>query len=112
MHERYRVPHHAELAVGAVVIAVVALADVRGAIGFSSFAVLLYYAIANASALTLDAGERRWPRSIPALGVVGCLVLAFTLPLSSVVAGATVVGAGALTYAARRAVAAWRSPAR
>jgi APA family basic amino acid/polyamine antiporter len=32
---------------------VAAVVDVRGAIGFSSFAVLLYYAIANASAWTL-----------------------------------------------------------
>jgi APA family basic amino acid/polyamine antiporter len=109
VHERYKVPHHAELAVGAVVVAVVALADVRGAIGFSSFAVLLYYAIANASALTLGPGERRWPRFVPALGVAGCLVLAFTLPVSSVAAGAAVVAAGALTYAVRGAAAGWRS---
>ncbi len=53
VHPRYQVPHHAELAVGAVVVVVVLLADVRSAIGFSSFAVLAYYAIANASALTV-----------------------------------------------------------
>ena len=49
----------------------------RGAIGFSSFAVLLYYAIANASAWTLGR------RIIPAVGLVGCLVLAFVLPVLS-----------------------------
>ena len=36
VHPRHRVPHHAELAVGAVVMAVVLVADVRSAIGFSS----------------------------------------------------------------------------
>ena len=46
-------------------------------IGFSSFAVLLYYAIANASAWTLGR------RIIPAVGLVGCLVLAFVLPVLS-----------------------------
>ena len=36
VHPVHRVPHRAELAVAAVVIVVVALADVRSAIGFSS----------------------------------------------------------------------------
>ena len=34
-------------------------ADLRTAIGFSSFTVLGYYAIANASAWTLSRSERR-----------------------------------------------------
>src|SRR6185312_11345265 len=59
VHPRSRVPHRAELAAGALTIIVVAVTDVRDAIGFSSFAVLVYYAIANASALTLAAHERR-----------------------------------------------------
>jgi len=72
---RGRVPLRAELTVGAIVVAATLLADLRGAIGFSSFCVLLYYAIANASALTLDDGRR----TLPALGLAGCLVLAATL---------------------------------
>ena len=96
VHPRFGSPHRAELAVGVVVAVVAAVVDVRGAIGFSSFAVLLYYAIANASAWTLGA------RVIPALGLAGCLVLAFALPLSSVLIGAGVVVIGAVLYAVRR----------
>jgi len=95
--------HRAELAIGALVVAVVLVADVRGAIGFSSFAVLVYYAVANASALTLARGERRRPRALAAFGVLGCVVLAVTLPLGSVLAGAAVLAVGAAGYAARRA---------
>jgi APA family basic amino acid/polyamine antiporter len=73
VHPRYGVPHRAELA--AVVIVLVATIDLRGAIGFSSFAVLGYYAIANASALTLTREEHRPARWIPALGVARCVVL-------------------------------------
>ncbi|MEU4421736.1 APC family permease [Actinoplanes sp. NPDC024001] len=109
VHPRFQVPHHAELAVGAVVATVAAVADVRSAIGFSSFAVLVYYAVANASAWTLRPGEGRPVRLIPALGLTGCLVLAFALPLPSVIAGASVLAAGALAYGARRA---FRGPAR
>lgn len=96
IHPRFGVPHRAELAVGVVVAAVAAFADVRGAIGFSSFAVLAYYAVANASAWTLGR------RVIPAVGLVGCLMLAFALPVGSVVAGAAVLALGALLYAVRR----------
>jgi APA family basic amino acid/polyamine antiporter len=93
VHERRRVPHRAELLVGAIVVIVAATADIRNAIGFSSFCVLFYYAVANASALTL---RRRL--LVPAAGVVGCLVLAFTLPLTSVAVGAAAIAAAALLY--------------
>ncbi len=96
VHPRFGSPYRAELVVGVVVAAVSAVVDVRGAIGFSSFAVLLYYAIANASAWTLGA------RVIPAVGLTGCLLLAFSLPITSVLVGAGVVLVGALVYGVRR----------
>ncbi|WP_029118167.1 APC family permease [Mycobacterium sp. URHB0044] len=92
VHPRFSTPHRAEIAVGVVVAVVAAVVDVRGAIGFSSFAVLLYYAIANASAMTLRG------KVIPVIGLVGCVVLAFSLPLSSVLTGAAVVAIGAVAY--------------
>lgn len=98
VHPRFQVPHHAELAVGAVVAVVAATADVRGAIGFSSFGVLVYYAVANASAWTLGSRER----VLAGGGLAGCLALAFALPPSSVVAGAAVLALGAAVYAVRR----------
>ncbi|MBF6345056.1 amino acid permease [Nocardia cyriacigeorgica] len=102
VHPRTGVPHHAEIAVGAVVALAAATADLRAAIGFSSFGVLLYYAIANASAWTLTRAEGRPPRAVPAVGLIGCLLLAFTLPAESVVAGAVVAAVGAAVYLLRR----------
>jgi APA family basic amino acid/polyamine antiporter len=84
------------------VVVIAAVADVRGAIGFSSFGVLVYYAIANASAWTLPGPVRRWLRPVAALGLVGCLVLAVTLPVASVVAGTAVLLAGLITRGVRR----------
>ncbi len=94
VHPRYRVPHHAEAALAFVVILLVLTLDLRGVIGFSSFGVLMYYAIANAAAFTQPAGQRHWPRGLQALGLVGCLLLAATLPWQSVIAGLTVLCAG------------------
>ncbi|MFE1407166.1 APC family permease [Streptomyces sp. NPDC058770] len=104
VHPRFKVPHRAELLVGAVVAVVAATADVRGAIGFSSFGVLVYYAIANASAWSLAPDEGRPHLLIPAVGLAGCLALAFALPWASVISGAAVLAAGALVYAARRSM--------
>jgi APA family basic amino acid/polyamine antiporter len=87
VHLRHRVPHRAELALGALVIAIVSLADIRSAIGFSSLGVLVYYAIANASAWTLTT-RTRLRRPIAALGFGGCLLLAAMLPPGSVITGA------------------------
>jgi APA family basic amino acid/polyamine antiporter len=94
VHPRYRVPHHAEIALAVVVSALVATVDLRGVIGFSSFGVLIYYAIANASAFTQPADQRRWPRWLNLLGATGCLILVATLPWQSVVAGVAMFAIG------------------
>ncbi|WP_338598014.1 APC family permease [Saccharopolyspora sp. SCSIO 74807] len=96
VHPRRRVPHHAEVVVAAIVVVLVLTTDLRGAIGFSSFGVLVYYAIANAAAFTQPAQQRRWPRAINVLGLSGCLTLAATLPVASVLAGLVVFAAGLL----------------
>jgi basic amino acid/polyamine antiporter, APA family len=100
VHPRHGVPHRAEVAVGLVVAVLVATVDLRGAIGFSSFAVLTYYAIANASALTLPGPARS--RVVPAAGLAGCALLAVSLPWPSVAAGAGVLAVGMLRWVVRR----------
>ncbi|GAB3350045.1 APC family permease [Amycolatopsis echigonensis] len=94
VHPRFRVPHHAEFALAVVVSVLVLTADLRGVIGFSSFGVLVYYALANLSAFTQQPPDRRWPRWLQILGLAGCLVLATTLPWPSIVAGAAVFAVG------------------
>jgi basic amino acid/polyamine antiporter, APA family len=91
VHPRYRVPHHAELALGMIVCILVATVDLRGVIGFSSFGVLIYYAIANAAAYTLPASRSR---VLNVCGLAGCLLLVATLPWESVVAGLVVFAIG------------------
>jgi basic amino acid/polyamine antiporter, APA family len=86
VHPRHRVPHHAEIALGVVICILASTVDLRGVIGFSSFGVLIYYAIANAAAYTLpDAGRRNRIRDVG--GVAGCLLLVATLPWQSAAAG-------------------------
>lgn len=105
VHPRFRVPHRAELLIGAVVAILAAATDLRDAIGFSSFAVLIYYAIANASAFTLGPDEGRPHRAVPVIGLLGCVVLAFAMPLWSVLSGVAVLGLGVAAYLIRRLIA-------
>lgn len=62
---------------GAIIGALVLSGDVVFTWSFSAFTVLIYYAITNLSALMLPNELRLYPRFIPALGLLGCLLLAF-----------------------------------
>jgi APA family basic amino acid/polyamine antiporter len=94
VHERHQVPHHAEVAVAALVCVLILFADLRGVIGFSSFGVLLYYLIANVAAYTQRSERRRFPRLLQIIGVLGCGTLVLTLPLRAVLTGALVYVVG------------------
>lgn len=94
VHPRFAVPHRAEVVVAVVVCALVLTVDLRGAIGFSSFGVLLYYAVANAAAVTQTGAWRLSPRALQVAGLAGCLVLAATLPTTAVLGGLLVLAAG------------------
>ncbi|MEF3403432.1 APC family permease [Agromyces sp. CCNWLW203] len=104
IHPRFQVPHVAEIAVAIAVIVLVATVDLRGAIGFSSFGVLLYYLVANVAAITQPRSERRVPRALSAAGAIGCLVLVATLPPVSIVAGIAVLAIGGAYRIIARAV--------
>jgi basic amino acid/polyamine antiporter, APA family len=102
---RHPVPVAAELAVAAVVVLLLLTTDVLTVVGFSSFGVLLYYAVTNAAAFTLRDRPRHAPKWLNAAGLAGCLVLAFTLPPAPAFGMAAVMAAG---LAGRAAVLAFR----
>ncbi len=87
-------PLRAELTVAAVVIALVLTIDITSSIAVSGVAVLTYYAITNAAALTLTREERRWPRGIAVVGFLGCVVLVAALPASALLGGSLAIAAG------------------
>ena len=94
VHPKYQIPHHAEIALAVVVSVLVLTVDLRGAIGFSSFGVLVYYLIANAAAFTQESSQRRFPRALQIVGALGCVVLVATLPPVSIAIGLGVLVLG------------------
>jgi APA family basic amino acid/polyamine antiporter len=105
VHPASRVPHRAEVAVAVAVLLQVSFGDIRSAIGFSSVTVLVYYAIANTSALTLGRDpRRRLPgRMLAALGLIGCVGLSVSLPWHTTLTGFGVLAVGAAGYWLRHA---------
>ncbi|MGV8969279.1 MAG: APC family permease [Microbacteriaceae bacterium] len=94
VHPRFAVPHRAEVALAVVVSVVVIAGDVRGAIGFSSFGVLLYYFITNVAAFTQGKADRLYARAVHVVGAAGCVILVATLPVLSSLAGLGVLCVG------------------
>jgi APA family basic amino acid/polyamine antiporter len=109
VHPRRSVPHHAEIALAIVVVVLVATVDLRSAIGFSSFGVLLYYLVANLAAFRQSGAHRRYPKALQVLGMLGCVALVATLPLQSIAVGVVVLLIGFAYRAIRLAASRRRS---
>ena len=103
-HPRTLVPHRIELTLAVMLTVILLMADLRGAIGFSSFGVLLYYFVANVAAFTQGAAERRYAHAWQILGAALCLILVATLPWQSILGGMVVLVAGVLWRTFARAL--------
>lgn len=83
---------------GAIIGILVLSGDVVFTWSFSAFTVLIYYAITNLSALFLPAELRLYPRIIPAMGLFGCLFLAFFIEPTIWMSGLGVLGLGIIWH--------------
>ncbi len=99
-------PRRAVLVIGALVAVLVLLGNVKTTWSFSAFTVLVYYALTNLAALRLPPEHRRYPRLVPALGLVSCLALAFWVDPAIWLAGLGLIAAGLVWHLAARRLAA------
>lgn len=94
IHHRYGVPHRAVVLMGAVGTLVALTGTLRGVAEAASFAILVYYAIANAAALRMPGEAKLVPDVVPAIGLVACVTLAVGLSATTVAMGIAVLLAG------------------
>lgn len=87
-------PWRSVIFVGAITVVVAAFAPLETAVAVSSFGTLLYYSITNVSAMKLPGSQRRFPRVLAVAGLIGCLGLAFVLPIEYVLIGLVILAAG------------------
>jgi APA family basic amino acid/polyamine antiporter len=91
-------PWVAVLVVAVIITALVVLDDITTAWSLSAVTVLLYYATTNLAALRLTGDDKRFPRFVSAFGLVGCVVLAFTVDPPILVAGLVILAAGLVWF--------------
>lgn len=94
VHPRFGVPHRAVIATGAGAAMVAATGALREVAAAASFAILVYYALANWSALRLQPPHRLYPSFVPLLGLIVCLTLAASLSHRVIAIGVAVLLAG------------------
>jgi APA family basic amino acid/polyamine antiporter len=67
------------IVVGATVVGLAAIGNVKTTWTFSAFAVLIYYAVTNLAALQLAKSERLYGKGWAWVGLIACLALAFAI---------------------------------
>lgn len=100
--ERGASPRNAVVVTGIGIAGLTLIGSVETTWSFSAFTVLVYYALTNLAALRLPAGQRRYSRAIPALGLVGCLGLAFWVEPRIWIAGLALIALGLAWHALAR----------
>jgi basic amino acid/polyamine antiporter, APA family len=99
VHPRFRTPHYAIAITGACMIAALLLADLTLVVSVSTFAMLVFYLIANIAALRLPRENRRYPSWVPAIGALSCIgLIAFLSPGSWVIGCIGLLIGGAWYY--------------
>lgn len=98
-------PWLSELAVSALVIALVLMGSLVFAIGISSFAILLYYSIANYAAFRQPRADTSRLKLFNFVGLLLCLIIGLSVPLQSLITGASVLAAGLII---RWGIASWK----
>jgi APA family basic amino acid/polyamine antiporter len=96
---RWGSPWAAEILIAAAAMLLVSLGSISWVIGFSSFSVLLYYAVGHLSSLRQPTVERIMPKWLNYLGGLLCLILVFSVPGPAIPVS---LGLLALAFAARK----------
>ncbi len=94
---RFGSPWVAEVLIAAGASALVFVGDLSSVIGFSSFSVLFYYAVAHLSALGQPAEQRLLPKALPVVGLALCLLLALSVPGPAVAVSTAILLAAVVT---------------
>src|SRR5690625_4529357 len=89
-----RVPIYGILLSGLVILITIWTGEITFITQTASFTILVYYSIANLSALKLKPKDRFLPNWIAWAGLILCILLAFSLPLQTILLGVLLLAIG------------------
>lgn len=96
VHVKNNVPHIGIFITGAIILLLTVLGSFEFIVRSASFTILLYYSITNIAALKQPLNEQRFGKAVPILGLIGCLVMAASLPYTVIVSGLVILITGNL----------------
>lgn len=83
----YGVPDYGILLSGFVIVLLSIFGTLKGVVAAAAFTILLYYSITNIAALRLDSANKLYPKWVAWLGLISCLLLGFSLRLTTILTG-------------------------
>ena len=104
VHPRFGTPHYAIAVTGAGMIAALLLADLALVVAVGTFAMLIYYLIANIAAFQLAPDHRLYPPWVPAIGALSCIGLVAFLSPDSWIIGCIGILIGGMWFFFRKRV--------
>jgi len=105
LHSKYNTPYYSIWIIGALMALLALFIDLTKVVAISTFALLFYYTLANASAIRLKVQKRLYPRFVPVLGAITCLALLIFILFASPQAwiiGAAGLATGMICYWAKK----------
>jgi APA family basic amino acid/polyamine antiporter len=102
IHPHFNTPHYAIWISGAFMIAAILLADLTLVVAVSTFAMLIFYLIANIAAFRLPSENRQYPSIVPVIGVITCIGLIGFLTINSWIIGIIGLAMGIVWYGVQR----------
>ncbi len=94
VHPKFAVPHWGILLTGGIIILLTVFGTLQFVVAAASFTILLYYSIANISALKMQKADRLFPQWVPMAGLAMCLLLAASLKMETILAGLSLLAIG------------------
>lgn len=94
VHPKSRVPHIGIFLTGGIILLLTIFGSFEFILRSASFTILLYYSITNISALKQEKQFQIFGKIVPILGLIGCLLMAVSLPFYVVLSGLLLLAAG------------------
>jgi basic amino acid/polyamine antiporter, APA family len=94
VHPVNEIPDRGVVLAGIILVLVAVFGTLEVIVAAASFTILLYYSIANIAAYRMPREGKLFPDWIPVLGLITCLILAFTLSPWIIGSGLGLLGVG------------------
>ena len=101
---RTAVPSYGILLTGAVVSLLAIFGTLQFVVSAAAFTILIYYGIANICALKLPRQEKLYPKGIAVVGLIFCIAMAISLPMTTIISGVVVLVLGFVLRSAMRSL--------